>query len=155
MPRRTVFILGAGASKEAGAPLMRDFLDAADAIRNLPESDIRPGSNLDEQFKLVFRGIAELQSVFAKSVLELDNIESIFAAFEMAELFGRLGTLTRAEVGRLTAAIKSVIVTTLEWRLKFPFSGNRILPPRPYQDFVKLIEEVAPKAKGLYKCVDF
>jgi len=138
MAHRTVFILGAGASKEAGAPLMRDFLDVADVVRESQPT----GSQTREYFDLVFRAIAELDPVFAKSHIEVENIESIFAAFEMAELFGRLGSLTQAEVGRLTSAIKSVIVTTLDARLKFPTSGAQVLPPRPYDEFVKLVREI-------------
>ena len=143
MSRRTIFVLGAGASKDAGAPLMSDFLDAADAIRNRQDGSIQPNSNLDEQFKLVFSAIAQRQGVFAKSTLELDNIESIFAAFEMAELFGRLGSLKRAEVDRLTTAIKSVIVTTLEKTLKFPVSKGSIQPPTPYREFADLVRDLS------------
>jgi hypothetical protein len=33
-----MFVLGAGASKEAGAPLMGEFLDAADDIRKRADS---------------------------------------------------------------------------------------------------------------------
>jgi hypothetical protein len=121
---------------------MREFLDVADTIRNVSGDIIPPGSNLDDDFTLVFRAIAELQSVFAKSTLELDNIESIFAAFEMAELFGRLGSLKDAEVKRLTSAIKSVIVTTLETRLRFPVVGSQIRPPGPYGSFANFVREL-------------
>jgi hypothetical protein len=135
MPHRTVFILGAGASRQAGAPLMRDFLNVADLVREQQSS----GTQTREYFDLVFRAIAELDPVFAKSSIEVDNIESIFAAFEMAELFGRLGSLKAVEVSRLISAIKSLIVTTLEEQLTFPTNDGRILPPRPYDEFIKLI----------------
>jgi NAD-dependent SIR2 family protein deacetylase len=138
MSHRTVFILGAGASREAGAPMMRDFLDIADVVRELQPS----GSQTRESFDLVFRAIAELDPVFAKSRIEVDNIESIFATFEMAELFGRLGTLKEVEVNRLTPAIKSVIATTLEERLIFPTSGGQVLPPYPYDGFIKLVNDI-------------
>ncbi len=139
MAHRTVFILGAGASREAGTPLMREFLDVADVVRETQAG----GSQLREQFDLVFRAIAELDPVFAKSTIEVDNIESIFAAFEMADLFGRLGTLKEVEVHRLTSAIKSVIVTTLEARLIFPTANGQIQPPRPYDGFAKLVREIS------------
>lgn len=71
MARRTVFILGAGASREAGAPLMGDFLDVADVVRERQQ-----GSQAREYFDLVFRTIAELDPVFAKSTIEVGNIEN-------------------------------------------------------------------------------
>ena len=139
MRHRTVFILGAGASSEAGAPLMRDFLDVADTIR-----DGLSAGPLRDQFELVFKAIAELQAVFAKSVLNLDNIESVFAAFEMADLFGRLGTIKEAELHALTSAIKSLIVTTLEERVMFPMDEQkrRVHPPRPYNQFAQIIKRM-------------
>lgn len=155
MPHRTVFILGAGASKEAGAPLMREFLDVADATRDKADGPVQSGSNLQEQFTLVFRAIAELQGVFAKSTLELDNIESIFAAFEMAELFGRLGNLKEAEVKRLTSAIRSVIVTTIETQLQFPVVDYKILPPRPYGDFVTFIQDLKKTRSSVVSIMTF
>lgn len=44
---RTVFILGAGASQLAGAPLMHDFLDVADDLRHGKKSgDLTNGFGL-------------------------------------------------------------------------------------------------------------
>ena len=118
---------------------MREFLDVADTIRD----GLQPNP-LREQFDLVFKAIAELQAVFAKSTIDLSNIESVFAAFEMADLFGRLGTLQESELRSLTSAIKSVIVTTLEKRLRFPVrdKDRHILPPRPYDEFAQLIRQM-------------
>ena len=127
---RVVFILGAGASKEAGAPLMRDFLDVSDSLREQQTGRTR------EEFDLVFKAIAELQAVLAKAKIELDNIESVFAAFEMADLFGRLGSLKQEEVRDLTTAIKSVIVTTLESQILLRHREERLQPPNPYGNFV-------------------
>ncbi len=74
----TVFILGAGASKEAGAPLMGEFLDVA---HNLWKTE---GSTMPA-FETVFRGISRLQQVHSKAKLDIQNVESVFAAFEMAK----------------------------------------------------------------------
>ena len=83
---QTVFIIGAGISKTAGAPLMNDFLDVADQLRKGPNFG-------DTDFDLVFRGRDALQSVLAKATMDLLNLESVFAAFEMAKLLRRLGAL--------------------------------------------------------------
>jgi len=83
---KIVFILGAGASKESGAPVMNNFLDIAkdlystNAIINESRS----------HFEQVFRAIGLLQSVHSKSNLDLENIESIFNAFEMGKLINRI-----------------------------------------------------------------
>ena len=77
-----VFVLGAGASREAGAPLMKDFIDTAESmLRSENCGHERPA------FELVFKAIAALQPVYAKAVLDTNNLESVFSALEMA---GRL-----------------------------------------------------------------
>lgn len=88
----TVFILGAGVSRKAGAPLMDEFMDAADDLR---KTDFRG----DKDFDLVFKGLHALRSVYAKATLEVLNVESVFAAFEMAKL---LGGLSRSPMRRWT-----------------------------------------------------
>jgi len=83
----TVIILGAGASKQGGAPLMHDFLDVA---RDLLSAD--KVGDARKSFETVFRGISALQQVHSKSELDILNLESVFAAFEMglllSETFG-------------------------------------------------------------------
>ena len=79
---KVVIILGAGASRDAGAPLMSNFLDVAERL--LWSGDLTPED--EKSFEAVFQGLVPLQAVYAKSYLELGNIEAVFAAFEMAEL---------------------------------------------------------------------
>lgn len=133
----TVFILGAGASKEAGAPLMNDFLDVADDLRKRQEV-----GDATADFDLVFKGITALQLVHAKARIGLENIESVFAAFEMAKLLGRLASLNAEEINRLPIAMRRVIEKTLERTVDFPTSGGQVPPPEPYDSFAKLIEDI-------------
>jgi hypothetical protein len=72
-----VFILGAGFSRPAGAPLMGDFLERAERVIG----EI-PG------FQIVSKAISELQIAHSKADLDLYNIESVFGIFEMARLIG-------------------------------------------------------------------
>jgi len=117
---KVVFILGAGASQEAGAPLMADFLDVADEIQEKAKAEIDADS-----FALVAKARSALQSVHSKAFIDLDNIESLFAAFEMAQLFGRkFGSLTEAEIENLGRAIRRLIVQTLERQIQFPVEGS-------------------------------
>ena len=66
---KTVFILGAGASQRAGVPMMAEFLDRAERVFR---------GQMHEASRDVFAAITELQGVYAKSYLDLDNIEAVF-----------------------------------------------------------------------------
>jgi hypothetical protein len=135
---RTVFILGAGASREAGSPLMFDFLDIAESL--LARGEVR---DAEEEFKRVFKGIAALQRVHSKAQLDISNLEPVFAAFELALLFGRLGDLPDADLRALAPAIRRLIVRTLEKRIRYPVEyGPRMLPPVPYKEFAELLESM-------------
>src|SRR5437870_2326703 len=68
---KTVFILGAGASKKAGAPLMDEFLDVAEG-----RWKVGAAGKSEESFKSVFKGIAALQDVHSKARLDFNNIEA-------------------------------------------------------------------------------
>ncbi|MGA7415166.1 MAG: hypothetical protein WBW33_32140 [Bryobacteraceae bacterium] len=73
-----VFMFGAGASRHAGAPLMANFLSAAEDLRN--DGTIR--NNLNE----VVAAVEDLQNIFVKSSFDIENIENVFGAVEMAKL---------------------------------------------------------------------
>jgi hypothetical protein len=137
---RSVFILGAGASKEADAPLMFEFLDEAEKL--LRSNKTGPD---EEKFKLVFRGIAELQLVYAKADLDTRNLESVFSAFEMAGLTGRLGNI-RAEASELAPALRSVIARTLESSITFerPRGTTDFLAPYTHKQFAEKLKTLGP-----------
>jgi hypothetical protein len=137
---RTVFILGAGASKQAGVPLMAEFLDTAYELRRKSPSPADP-----EAFDAVFDGIRALQGVFAKSYLDLNNVESVFAAFEMGRLLARLGDLTPNAVESAPKNMRKLILSTIEATTRFPSSDNHVYPPEPYEKFVKLIDDLQKK----------
>ncbi|MFC3853050.1 hypothetical protein ACFOSD_09430 [Salinispirillum marinum] len=129
-----VFILGAGASKDCGAPLMNDFLDTASRLLGTNQV---PGKNDD--FKRVFRAIASMQAVHSKSQLDLNNIESIFTALEIANALGKLPGFNKAEIPQVIASLKELIVVTLEQTIDFPTRKNRILAPSSYSNFSELL----------------
>jgi len=136
----TVFILGAGASFEAGAPLMSNFLDVADDLmykgavnRNL------------KSFKNVFHMISNLQLVHAKSFLDTYNIEDLFGAIEMARIIKNLNGKSIEEIEELRNDLITVISQTLSKCISFPFIDNKIKPPQTYQNFVSMIEKMEQK----------
>jgi hypothetical protein len=133
----TVFILGAGASKQAGAPLMYDFLDVATDL-------LRAGkvSNRSEHFQRVFDAIGQLQRVHSKAQLDLNNIESVFNAFELGRLIQKLPGVESDKIEQVIASLKELIVTTIEVTMNFPCEKTYILPPEPYGTFAKLLRKI-------------
>src|SRR5258707_2185042 len=107
---KLVFILGAGCSAAAGAPTMPKFLDVAESLT-------RSGQLIGDDptsFDLVFKAYDCLQSIYSKSSdIDLLNIESLFAAFEMAETIGVLrGLIEPDSVSQLIPSITRTIVRT-------------------------------------------
>jgi hypothetical protein len=133
-----VFVLGAGCSKECGAPLMADFLDVASYLHSTGEvRDKAP------HFERVFKAIGKLQAVHSKSQLDLINIESVFNAFEIANTIEKLPGFETAEIPGVISSLKEVIVTTLEQTIKFPFRGSHIInAPQTYQQFTRLLQHI-------------
>lgn len=135
-----VFILGAGASKEAGAPVIADFLDTAE--------ELLKGGNLGEyteDFERVFDARSKLQVVQSKAQLELDNIESIFATFEIGKLINRLPDIESDNINQLLVSIRRLIVKTLEETVSYPVRSKEIWPSYPYHEFAQLIKDLVEK----------
>jgi len=133
----TVFILGAGASRDAGAPLMTDFLGAAeDVLRD------ERASNGTANFQLVFDAIGRLQQVHSKASLPLDHIEHVFSALEMAGTLEQFADYPPEQVARLVAAAPDVIARTLEQRVAFPIRDKHVWAPPPYDEFVELVRRL-------------
>lgn len=130
---RVVAVLGAGASRKAGAPLMGDFLDvAADLLRRDDVKDAK------DDFTAVFEGIARLQQVHSKAQLDLQNIEAVFAAFEMARTLGGFADYGQDAADALVHAMRKLIVRTLEQTILLPVVGSQTHPPPPYGEFAAL-----------------
>ncbi len=140
-----VFVLGAGASRLAGGPLVADFLDMAHDLYRGGKAD-----GAENDFKKVFEGISELQRVHSKAQLDIQNFESVFAAFEMARTLGGFARYGAEDTVDLLRALRSVIVNTLEHTIQFGLGrGPRILPPPPYAEFGALLracrEDATPR----------
>ena len=132
-----VFILGAGASFEAGAPLMNNFLDIAE--------DLLVSGKVNEHreaYEAVFQAISELQIVYSKSYLDLNNIESLFGAIEMGNIVDRLVKKTGEEIGLVRESLIKLIVHTLEKSMTFPVYDKRIHAPGAYSEFVELVHDL-------------
>jgi hypothetical protein len=132
-----VFILGAGASAAAGIPTMDKFLDRA---RDLMEGN--QVGRAKAAFDLVFGAIDVLPQAHSKATLDIDNVESVFSALEMARIIGVFGDYSAEQIAQLDEAMRSVIATTIEKSMVIPISGKRTMPPEPYYDFALLIHRI-------------
>ena len=136
-----VFILGAGASRQCGAPLMSDFLDVASSL-------LRSGEVQDKrtEFERVFDAIGALQAVHSKAQLDLNNIESIFTVLELGRIIQRVPGLSSEKIPQAISALKELIVKTLEVTMKFPTKSRYIGVPKPYEEFAALIAHLLREA---------
>lgn len=136
-----VFILGAGASKQCGAPLMANFLDvASDLLRSNSVPDKK------EEFERVFNAIGALQSVHSKAQLDLNNIESIFTVLELGRVIQRVPGIESSNIPATIIALKELIVKTLEITINFPVNQRRIVAPKPYDAFGDLLKHISQEA---------
>jgi hypothetical protein len=90
---RNVYILGAGFSKDAGAPLVHDFLDRAREFYDDPDSALDPEER--EQFERVFSFKREVAKAREKFRIDLDNIEQLFGLVEMSQRLESASPKTR------------------------------------------------------------
>lgn len=152
---RVVIILGAGASKQAGAPLMNDFIAKAQDLFNAG----RVEKEVAADFRLVFKAIGQLHAANTKSQLNVRNVESVWSAFEMAKQIGRLGQLSGEDAARPFTAIRTVILETLERSVRYPLAGpehqKHPCPPVPYDKLGGLISTLLEKKKVDVSIISF
>lgn len=108
--RKNVFVLGAGFSRDAGAPLMNDFFQRARDLRDDPKSSLTEADR--NTFGRVVDHRFGLNRALAKIFVDLDNIEQLFGFLEM-----ELQLSGKAEV-RLREDIRYLIARTLEASLE-------------------------------------
>jgi len=90
--RKNVFIVGAGFSAEAGAPVVRTFFEQAMELWKNPNSGLKQQER--DIFRQVFDYRYELESAESKIQIDLDNIEDLFGTVEMASHLGFNGAQT-------------------------------------------------------------
>jgi len=130
----TVFVLGAGASAESGVPLMSQFLDAAHDLMTQNTTDADAAA-----FKEVFEALAVLPRAHSKAVLDVDNVESAFSAFEMARVIRVFGDWDARRIDALELAMRQVIAKTIERTLQLPVRDDAVHAPKPYEEFADLV----------------
>ncbi|MBI4962476.1 MAG: hypothetical protein HY913_04305 [Desulfomonile tiedjei] len=120
---------------------MADFLGASrDLVAKGQAGDSK------ESFENVFKAIGILQGVHSKCDVDLNNVESVFTAFEMARTLGGLPGYGIRKMDRLIQDMKVLISRTIEQTLLFPMQNSVIGHPPPYglfSDMVKYLQESA------------
>jgi NAD-dependent SIR2 family protein deacetylase len=133
---RNVFILGAGFSRDAGAPLIHDFLDVSREFFD------DPNSGLDEwersQFRAVFEFKKQIAQAREKVRIDLDNIEQLFGMVEMSHRLGSISADTRDATVYLIAKTLQLAATQRN-RGWIRFGLNREFPASsiPFAQFVE------------------
>jgi NAD-dependent SIR2 family protein deacetylase len=109
--RKNVYILGAGFSANAGAPVMRNFVEHAKLLRDDP----RLGLPAEDQktFERVFRRLAELRVAQARMAIDIENIEHLFSLLDMDIEFGgkSAGTLRQDLIFLILRTLEKTIQT--------------------------------------------
>src|SRR3979490_2180728 len=109
-----VYILGAALSRDAGAPLVHDFLDRSREFFENPDSALDPQER--EHFQQVFEFKREVARAREKFRIDLDDIEQLFGLVEMSH---RLGASTSPAP---RDAMVYLIAKTLQLALQNPSS---------------------------------
>lgn len=128
---RNVFILGAGFSADAGAPVIRDFIDVSRELYDDPDSGLHPKEK--QLFQNVFNFKKEVAQAREKFEIDLDNIEELFGLVEMSH---RLNS----EVADTRDATVYLIAKTLELATRrYPPTRWIGLTPHPNYKNIPLI----------------
>lgn len=149
---KTVFIFGAGASRHSGAPVMSEFYRK---IVDIQEGHSNPA--YQAQFDLVVKASRELDNVYAKMTMEYhQNVEELFATFEMAELLQKLGSLKANELAELPSAMRSVIAATIEGAMQYPYDRDQgMSAPHGYSSFADMLASVISSSPGDFALITF
>jgi hypothetical protein len=132
-----VFIVGAGASVHAGAPVMSNFIDVA--------RDLLAGGQVNDrkkEFETAFKVISHLQRVHSKARLDHNNVEAVFAAVDLARTLGKLPGFESGEIDNARKSLVWMIVRTLEESIKIETVGGHFTGTNEYKQMARLIAEL-------------
>lgn len=134
---RTVFVLGAGASADAGLPVMSDFLDRAEDFYNNGSF----GDKEKRDFEAVSEAVHAVKGASYNSALDLNNIETVFSAVDMGRLIGRFGVLTSEGINNLYSSIVRLIGATIDHSTRLKLSGQDFKLTGTYHKFINFLLE--------------
>lgn len=134
---KTVFILGAGASVESGAPLMADFLKVSRQLhsRNAYGAE---SPHIEDVLNAAYR---DLKSVQVKSAINYSNVEELFSAIDIGQMIGTFGSRSPSLIDQLRKSIVVFIYRTIEETVRVPSDGKIVRPSKGYDMLAKAVRE--------------
>lgn len=143
-----VFILGAGCSVHAGAPVMANFIECARDLFAI-------GAVKDKQaeFELAFETISYLQRVHSKAQLDHNNIETVFSAVDLARTLKTLPGISPDKIDAAAKALTWMIVRTIEQSMAFPTKDRVVWGTAEYVRLANLILELKTRTPALTSAV--
>lgn len=136
--RDIVIIMGAGASADAGIPVLANFLESAHRL-SMTSADAE-FANAFANFTKVYR---ILQHTAAKSNIDLYNLESLWCCLEMGAMLGGIDSLTEDDVNGGIRSLKTLIVKTIHYSMISNWCGGardkRHIAPSHYYNFIKML----------------
>jgi hypothetical protein len=139
-----VFIIGAGCSVHAGAPVMSNFLERArDLLASKEVEDRR------KEFETSFEVVSYLQRVHSKARLDHNNIESVFSAVDLARTLGKLPGFQAHDIEGALKSLVWMIVRTLEQTIKFETLDGAFNGTPEYRQLARLIDELSGREPSL------
>jgi len=141
---KTVFILGAGASVAAGAPLMNNFLARAKALHATGVY----GKDQDAINEVLTAAYQDLKSIYATSTIDHRNIEELFSAIEIACLINSFGSRRPEDIGKLRDSIVTFIYRTIEETICIPKREKQIGLPKGYDKLAARVRKHIEKNIG-------
>lgn len=150
---KTVFILGAGASKEAGAPLMNEFLKESDRLNKKGQIE----EIFKDDFDRVFTAINKLDPIYARANIDFENIEKVYSIFEMGRFIKKLPGIDNPEdINKIVNSLKVLILETLDKTITIRTKNNgKLCPDGPYMDFTSLVESIKNQDGSLPSIISF
>lgn len=138
----TVFVFGAGASAEAGAPTMGKFMDAMEDIATSQKSE-----QLGESFGRVKRFLTSMDAAASRVELDTQNIESVLSMIEMARIIGRVPLGNGLDPSILYADFVRLLTATLEESIRLHISRKgathrQLEVPGAWTDFGMLVNRL-------------
>jgi len=134
---KTVFILGAGASVESGAPLMADFLQRAKQLHGANAY----GPAAAQVQDVLNAAYKDLRPIHAKSTIDYENVEELFSAIDIAQLIRRFGSRPSDTIDELRKSIVVFIYRTIEETVRIPFDGITYRATKGYDDLARHVWE--------------
>jgi NAD-dependent SIR2 family protein deacetylase len=130
---KSVFILGAGASVPAGAPVLNDFLKKARELLDNPNSEL---DNADrEAFKHVFEWRGRMYPALRFLKLDLENMENLFCLVDMSYQLGF--EKKKNIINDLIRLVGRTLDLTIKFKEIYKIDN---LTDKTYLDFINLLE---------------